>query len=138
MRGGARADPRIPDAGSLPLARFAVAEGEWALIAPLPSNTPRGMARGDNGRVLDPIVFLPRTGARSRDLPAARGHGDAGLRQFRRWTASGLWQVMREASADGGGEADLPQMMHGSSIRAHHRPAGEGAPSSTGACALAR
>jgi hypothetical protein len=29
------------------------------------------------------------------------------FRQFRRWTASGLLDVMLEALADGGGEADL-------------------------------
>ena len=46
------------------------------------------------------------------------------FRQVRRWTASGLWDVMLEALADGGGEADLLQMIDSTSIRAHHCTAG--------------
>jgi hypothetical protein len=46
------------------------------------------------------------------------------FRQFRRWTASGLWDVMLEALADGGGGADLLQMIDSTSIRAHHCAAG--------------
>jgi transposase len=74
--------------------------------------------------VLDAIFWIARTGAPWRDLPAELGNWNSVFRQFRRWTASGLWDVMLEALADGGGDADLLQMIDSTSIRAHHCAAG--------------
>ena len=45
-------------------------------------------------------------------------------RQFRRWTAAGLWDVLLQALADGGGEADAVQMIDSTIVRAHHCAAG--------------
>jgi hypothetical protein len=59
-----------------------------------------------------------------RDLPAEFGNWNSVFRQFRRWTASGLWEVMLEALADGGDDADLLRMIDSTSIRAHHCAAG--------------
>lgn len=47
------------------------------------------------------------------------------LRQVRRCTASSLWDVLPEALADGGGEADLLQMIDRTIVRAHHCAASE-------------
>jgi transposase len=74
----------------------------------------------DRRRVSDAIFRIARTGAPWRDLPAELGNWNPLFRQFRRWTASGLWDVMVEALADGGGDADLLQMIDSTGIRAHH------------------
>ncbi|WP_328733496.1 transposase [Falsiroseomonas selenitidurans] len=58
--------------------------------------------------MLDVIFRIARTGAPWRDLPAELGNWNLVLRQFRRWTASGLWDVTLEALADGGGADLLP------------------------------
>jgi transposase len=44
----------------------------------------------------DAIFWIVRTGTPWRDLPADLGHWNSVFRQFRRWTASGLWDVMLE------------------------------------------
>jgi len=44
-------------------------------------------------------------------------------RQFRRWTASGLWDLMLAALAEGGG-SDALQMIDSTIVRAHHCAAG--------------
>lgn len=74
--------------------------------------------------MLDALFWIARTGAPWRDLPAELGNWNSVFRQFRRWTASGLWDVMLEALADGGGDAGLPQMIDSTSIRAHPCAAG--------------
>jgi len=83
-----------------------------------------GRPARDHRRVLDAIFWIARTGAPWRDLPPELGNWNSVFRQFRRWTASGLWDVMLEAFADGGGDADLLQMIDSTSIRAHHCAAG--------------
>ncbi len=41
-------------------------------------------------------------------------------RQFRRWTASGRWDVLLQALADAGGDAEALQMIDSTTVRAHH------------------
>jgi len=77
----------------------------------------------DHRRTLDAIFWIPRTGAPWRDLCEELGNRNSLHRQYRRWTASGLWDLMLEALADGGGN-DAIQMIDSTSIRAHHRAAG--------------
>jgi transposase len=59
-----------------------------------------------------------------RDLPLEFGNWNSVHRQFRRWTASGLWDLLLQALADGSGNADLLQMIDSTIIRAHHCAAG--------------
>jgi transposase len=108
------------------LIRGRLSDGEWSFFepfvvsaSPLSGGPPR-----DHRRVLDAIFWIARTGAPWRGLPAELGNWNSVFRQFRRWTASGLWEVMLEALADGGGDADLLQRSDSTSIRAHHCAAG--------------
>ena len=52
-------------------------------------------------RVLDGIFWIARTGAPWRDLPEELGNWNSVWRQFRRWSASGLWdgEVRRRQQA---------------------------------------
>ena len=79
----------------------------------------------DHRRVLDAIFWLMRTGAPWRDLPGEFGDWNAVSRQFRRWSASGVWDEMLQAVADSGGDADLLQMIDSTTIRAHRCAAGQ-------------
>jgi transposase len=99
---------------------------EWSFFEPfvVSANPLGGRPARDHRRVLDAVFWMARTGAPWRDLPAEMGNWNSVFRQFRRWTTSGLWDVMLEALADGGGEADLLQMIDSTSIRAHHCAAG--------------
>lgn len=45
-------------------------------------------------------------------------------RQFRRWTLSGLWELLLEAFNDSGGGKPSLQMIDSTIIRAHHCSAG--------------
>jgi transposase len=94
------------------LIRGLLTDEEWSFFKPfVVSASPLGGGPArDHRRVLDAIFWIARTGAPWRDLPAELGNWNSVFRQFRRWTASGLWDVILEALADGGGDADLLQM----------------------------
>jgi transposase len=71
-------------------------------------------------RVLDGIFWIARTGAPWRDLPEQLGNWNSVWRQFRRWSASALWDVLLQALADTGGGAETLQMIDSTIIRAPH------------------
>ncbi|WP_084602553.1 IS5 family transposase [Rubritepida flocculans] len=106
--------------------RGRLSDEEWSFFEPfvMSASPLGGRPPRDHRRVLDAIFQIARTGAPWRDLPAGFGNWNSVFRQFRRWSASGLWDVMLEALADGGGDADLLQMIDSTSIRAHHCAAG--------------
>jgi transposase len=69
------------------------------------------------------VFWIARTGAPGRDLPEKLGNWNPVHRPYLRWTASGLWDLMLEALAEGGG-SDAVQMVDSTVIRAHHCAAG--------------
>ena len=105
--------------------RGRLSDEEWAFFAPFVIEAGRLRGRPPLGhrRVLDAIFWITRTGAPWRDLPEELGNWNSVHRQFRRWTASGLWDLMLQALAEGGGGAAL-QMIDSTIVRAHHCAAG--------------
>jgi transposase len=105
--------------------RGRLSDDEWAFFAPflIEAGPLRGRPPLDHRRVLDAIFWITRTGAPWRDLPDELGNWNSVHRQFRRWTASGLWDVMLQALIDGGGDAAI-QMIDSTIVRAHHCAAG--------------
>ena len=101
-------------------------DGEWAIFRPfvVAAGPGRGRPPTDHRRVLDGALWIGRTGAPWRELPPELGKWNSVHRQFRRWVASGIWDVLLQAMADVGGEADLLQMMDSTIVRAHHCSAG--------------
>ena len=119
--------------------RGLMTDDEWAIVAPF-LTTPSsqgGRPPADHRRVLDGVLWITRTGAPWRDLPAVFGNWNSVWRQFRRWSlsggstpgsrwcCSGVWDLVLQALADGGGELDALQMIDSSTCRAHRCAAGE-------------
>ena len=107
------------------MVRGLLTDKEWAFFKPFVIATGglRGRPPRDHRRTLDAVFWIARTGAPWRDLPEELGNWNSVHRQFRRWTASGLWDLMLEASAEGGGNQAV-QMVDSTVIRAHHCAAG--------------
>ena len=108
------------------MVRDRLTDEEWAIFAPFLTGQPAqgGRPPNDHRRTLDGIFWITRTGAPWRDPPEELGDWNSVHRQFRRWTTSGVWDVLPQALADGGGEADLLRMIDGTIVRAHHCAAG--------------
>lgn len=105
--------------------RGLLTDAEWAFFEPFVVETGalRGRPPRDHRRTLDATFWIARTGAPWRDLPEELGNWNSVHRQYRRWTMSGLWDLMLEALAAGGGNASI-QMVDSTVIRAHHCAAG--------------
>ncbi|WP_240314197.1 IS5 family transposase [Acidiphilium sp. JA12-A1] len=103
-----------------------MSDEEWAFFRPFLAEpgAAGGRPAADHRRVLDAIFWIARTGAPWRDLPTELGRWNSVHRQFRRWTVSGIWDVMLEALVDSGGPADALQMIDSTIVRAHHCAAG--------------
>ena len=100
---------------------------EWAIFEPfLTCPSPQGGRPPKNHRrVLDGVFWINRTGAPWRDLPDVFGNWNSVWRQFRRWCLSGVWNIVLQALADGGGDADALQMIDSTTVRAHRCAAGQ-------------
>ncbi len=82
--------------------RSRLSDEEWAMVAPLlefeggpPSGT--GRPRRDARVLLDGILWVLRTGAAWRDLPAEFGPWQTAYDYFARWRDSGQLQRVRDA-----------------------------------------
>ena len=106
------------------MSRHQLTDEQWELVQGFfPPSATTGRPPRDRRQVLDGILWILRTGAPWRDLPEELGNWNSVHRQYRRWTASGLWDLMLDALAEGGGN-DAVQMVDSTSIRAHHCAAG--------------
>ena len=102
-----------------------MSDEEWAFFEPfvIERGPLRGRSPRDHRHTLDAVFWIARTGAPWRDLPKELGNWNSVHRQYCRWTTSGLWDLMLEALAEGGGN-DAVQMVDSTIIRAHHCAAG--------------
>lgn len=102
--------------------RHDLSDTEWALIAPLLPNKPRGVARVDDRRVISGIFYILRTGAPWRDLPERYGPRTTVYNRYNRWAKAGVWLRIFEALAE-----TSPHSLHlidSSIVRAHQHAAG--------------
>ena len=106
--------------------RGLMSDAEWAFFEPFVIETgpKRGRPPRNHRLVLDGVFWIARTGAQWRDLPDYFGSWSSVYRQFRRWTLSGLWDLLLEVLND---TEDVPaslQMIDSTIVRAHHCAAG--------------
>jgi len=124
--------------------RYELTDEEWnqieAFLPGRPGN-PGGQGQ-DNRLFVNAVIWVARTGAPWRDLPARFGLWNSVFQRFNRWAKSGVWErVFRELQ-----DADLDALMLDSTvIRAHQHAAGaaqkksrRAKPSGARAAALAR
>ena len=102
--------------------RGLMSDEEWAFFEPFV--TAQTGRPSDYRRVLDGIFWVTRTGAPWRDLPEELGKWNSVYQQFRRWSLSGLWDLLLDALASSGAAPKAVQMIDSTVIRAHHQAAG--------------
>ena len=97
--------------------RHELSDDEWAVIEPLLPNKPRGVARVDDRRVINGILWRFRTGASWRDVPERYGPRTTLYNRFVRWRAAGVWDRLLEA-VSAAYDGDLV-MIDSSCVRVH-------------------
>lgn len=65
--------------------RYELTDREWAIIEPLLPNKPRGVARVDDRRVLNGIIWRFRSGAPWAEVPERYGPSTTCYNRFVRW-----------------------------------------------------
>jgi transposase len=101
--------------------RYELTEYEWAAIKPFLPNKPRGVARVNDRRVLNGILWVLRSGAPWRDLPENYGPYTTCYNRFVRWRRAGVWGGIINALA--GAHDAAVQMIDTSIARVHQHAA---------------
>ncbi len=79
--------------------RSVLSDAQWNKIAPLLAGKPGdpGRSGADNRQFVEAVLWIARTGAPWRDLPALFGNWNAVFKRFRRWTTRGVFERMFKA-----------------------------------------
>ncbi len=103
------------------MARFDLSDFEWTVIQPLLPTKVRGVARVDDRRVINGILWRLRTGAPWADIPERYGPHMTCYNRFVRWRKAGVWDRILHAVSEAY-DGDV-QMIDSSSIRVHQHGA---------------
>jgi transposase len=75
--------------------RYELTDRQWNSLAPfLPANGRRGKQWKDHRLVIDGILWILSDGGRWRNLPDRFGPWKTVYERFRRWSQTGLWDVL--------------------------------------------
>jgi putative transposase len=105
--------------------RHRLTDEQWERIAPLVAGKEGdpGRSGADNRRFVEAVLWLSRTGAPWRDLPAEFGPWNSVFRRFSRWAKRGVWARMLQALAE---DPDFEAVLIDATvIRAHQHAAGQ-------------
>jgi transposase len=109
------------------MARFDLADREWAILEPLlPEQGGRGGRWRDHRQVINGIIWVKRTGAPWADMPARYGPYQTAYDRFRKWAEDGTWAgIRREVIALAAAEDDIDGDAQADStiVRAHQHAA---------------
>lgn len=103
--------------------RHAISDTDWDRIKDLLPGRPgqTGWLAADNRLFIDAVLWIAKTGAPWRDLPARFGNWNSVWKRFDRWARKGTWQAVFDALQD----PDMEWLILDSTvIRAHPCAAG--------------
>lgn len=106
------------------LDRLVLSDDHWARICEAIIGRPdqRGSTGRDNRMFVEAVLWIVRTGAPWRDLPAEFGNWNSTFRRFSRWREKGIWERMFARLAD---DPDFEYLIVDSTIvRAHQHASG--------------
>jgi putative transposase len=104
--------------------RHRLSDAQWERIAPLVPGKPGDPGRHgeDNRLFVEAVLWLGRTGAPWRDLPAEFGRWNSIYRRFWRWAKRGVWSRILEKVIE---DPDLEHLIiDATTVRAHQHAAG--------------
>ena len=104
--------------------RHELSDAQWLQLEPhLPGREgDPGATAVDNRLFVNAILWIAKTGAPWRDMPARFGKWNSVFQRFNRWCQNGVWERLLEVL---GGDPDLENLLLDSSIvRAHQHAAG--------------
>jgi transposase len=80
---------------------LALTDERWARVSPLlpPQKPPTGRPANDHRAVLSGMLWVARTGASWREVPAHFGPWPTVHSRYRLWRRAGLWQRVLDALA---------------------------------------
>ena len=83
----------------LPAAELDLTDARWERVAPLlpPQRPPTGRPNHDHRTVLAGMLWVARTGAAWRELPAHFGPWETVHGRYQRWRQAGIWQRILDA-----------------------------------------
>ena len=108
--------------------RNVLRDDQWVRIEPLlPGKaTDCGVTAKNNRLFVEAVLWIARTGAPWRDLPAEFGHWHRVYVRYNRWSKKGIWKAVFEELSD---QPDLEYLMvDGSIVRVHQHGASKKRP----------
>ena len=106
------------------MARLILRDDQWERIKDLlPGKaTDCGVTAKDNRLFVEAVLWIGRTGAPWRDLPAQLGNWHTTYTRFSRWSKAGVWDRVFEAISQDRDEEEV--MIDSTAVRAHQHAAG--------------
>lgn len=101
--------------------RYELTDFEWSIIEPLLPNKSRGVARVDDRRVLNGILWRFRTGSPWADIPERYGPYTTCYNRFVRWRKACIWDRLLQAVSEAY-DGDII-MIDSSCVRVHQHGA---------------
>ncbi len=104
--------------------RLCLTDVQWDKIADLLPGKPGdpGRSGADNRLFVEAVLWIARTGAPWRDLPASFGNWNSVFQRFRRWTLKGVFERMFKALR---GDPDFEYVIADGTIsRVHQKASG--------------
>ena len=112
------------------MTRRDLTDEQWERLRPLlpPQKTRRGRPPKEHRQIVNGLLWLNRTGAPWRDLPAEYGPWQTVATRFYRWRWAGIWdRILADLQSQADAEGKLDWSLHhvdGTMIRAHQHAAG--------------
>ena len=106
------------------MARSILRDDQWERIKDLlpGKTTDCGVTAKDNRLFVEAVLWMGRTGAPWRDLPAELGNWHTTYTRFSRWSKAGVWGRVFEAISQDRDEEEV--MIDSTAVRAHPHAAG--------------